>query len=57
VIQTPWYIDAIDFDLEQGELNISINFERGSTFNYIDESTGEISDHKAYDKGCGLILM
>ena len=48
-IQSPWYVESINFDLSKGELNIKVNFMRGSLFKYIDGQTGEISEHKAYD--------
>ena len=48
-IQNPWYVEDINLDLSKGELNIKVNFTRGSLFEYIDEQTGEMSKHKAYD--------
>ena len=34
-IHSPWYIESINLDIEKGELNIKVNFPRGSTFKYI----------------------
>lgn len=48
-IQSPWYIEEINLDLLEGELNIKVNFKRGSKFQYVDEQTGEIGEYKAYD--------
>ena len=48
-IQSPWFVESIDLDLNKGELNIKVDFARGSLFKYIDEKTGEISEHTAYD--------
>ncbi len=48
-IQSPWYIEAISLDLPKGELNITVNFKRGSKFEYVDKQTGETGEYKAYD--------
>lgn len=48
-IQAPWFVDGIDLDPVKEELNIRVDFARGSLFKYTDEETGEISQHKAYD--------
>lgn len=48
-IRLPWEIKTIDFDIELGELNIEIDFQRGSEFEYTESETGETSRHKAYD--------
>lgn len=48
-ITKPWSITSISLDVEKGELNISVDFARGSLFEYIDPETGEASHHKAYD--------
>jgi transposase len=48
-IQTPWHIETINLDIEKGELNINVDFSRGSLFNYQDETTKEIKRYKAYD--------
>ena len=48
-INAPWTINTIDLDVPSGELNIHVDFEKGSEFKYIDNSSGEISHHKAYD--------
>ncbi|MBN2891372.1 MAG: transposase family protein [Bacteroidales bacterium] len=36
-------------DQEKGELNIEIDFPKGSEFEYKDKETGEIKRYKAYD--------
>lgn len=48
-IQSPWFIESIDLNLEKGELNIEVDFPRGAEFEYIDKETGEIENYKAYD--------
>ena len=48
-IQSPWFIESIDLNIEKGELNIEVNFPKGSEFEYIDKETGEIESYKAYD--------
>ena len=48
-IQKPWYIESINLDIAKGDLNIKVNFARGSIFEYADEETGEIRKYKAYD--------
>lgn len=48
-IQKPWFVQRVDFDIEKGELNIRVDFARGSTFEYTDEETGLIGKYKAYD--------
>lgn len=48
-IQSPWYIKSINLEIEKGELNIEVDFKKGSSFEYADEETGEISVYKAYD--------
>lgn len=48
-IQKPWFIEKIELNTDSGELNIDVNFAKGSKFEYIDKETGEITHHKAYD--------
>jgi transposase len=48
-IYKPWFIESINLDIEKRELNIKVNFIKGSSFSYIDEETGEIGKYKAYD--------
>ncbi len=48
-IATPWYIKNIEFTAEKKQLDIYIDFHRGSVFEYIDKDTGECSSHTAYD--------
>lgn len=42
-IESPFYINEVDFDIEKKRLEINIDFIRGSTFKY------DNSEHKAYD--------
>jgi len=48
-IVKPWYITSVDLNIESEELNIKIDFGKGSEFDYLDEDTGTISQYKAYD--------
>jgi len=48
-IQKPWYVESINLDIDNGELIIKVNFEKGSLFEYRDEETGEVGKYKAYD--------
>lgn len=48
-ISSPWEISSINLDTSKRELNLEINFQRGSLFSYTDEETGEINSYKAYD--------
>jgi len=48
-IQNPWFVETINFDINEGELHIHVNFAKGSSFKNIDESTGEVKEYKAYD--------
>ena len=48
-IQSPWFIESLELDIEKGELNIEVNFPKGSEFEYVDKETGEIETYKAYD--------
>jgi len=33
-IDSPWFVEKIDLNIQNGELNIFIDFERGSEFAY-----------------------
>ena len=33
-IDNPWFVEKIDLNIQNGELNIFIDFERGSEFAY-----------------------
>ncbi len=46
-IYEPWYIEDIDFNIEQKKLDIFINFRRGSVFRSYDD--GYEGEYKAYD--------
>lgn len=46
-IESPWFIDKIDFDLDEKRLDIFINFTKGSMFNSDDPDNPE--QFKAYD--------
>lgn len=48
-VESPWYIKSINLDQEKGELNIEIDFPKGSEFEYTNEATGDIKRYKAYD--------
>jgi len=48
-IRAPWEITKINLDIVKGELNIDIDFIKGSEFEYLSQETGEISRYKAYD--------
>lgn len=48
-IQSPWFIENIHLDTNSNELNIKVNFSKGSLFTYLDKETGEIGQYKAYD--------
>ncbi len=48
-VQAPWFIKEMKFDLQQGHLDIHIDFERGSIFDYQDNDTGVSGKFKAYD--------
>jgi transposase len=49
LVDTPWFIKEIKFDLPKGQLDIFIDFERGSIFEYQDKDTGIKGQFKAYD--------
>jgi transposase len=48
-IIAPWKISSLSFDSEKKRLDIEVDFERGSLFEYDDDATGERSYYKAYD--------
>ncbi len=48
-VKSPWFVKNISFEKEKGELNIEIDFAKGSEFQYANPQTGEIKDYKAYD--------
>jgi transposase len=48
-LKNPWTIAKVELEIAKGELNIEIDFAKGSEFEYIDEETGEIGYYKAYD--------
>lgn len=48
-IESPWYIKKFHFNVEEKQLDIYIDFHRGSVFNYVDPDTGEDKSYKAYD--------
>ena len=51
-IEAPWKIVAVKFDstAKDKKLEISVDFERGSVFEYEDPETGVKGSYKAYDK-------
>lgn len=48
-IEDPWKIMGVGFDSKNKRLEIRVDFVRGSTFECIDEETGESKQYKAYD--------
>jgi len=48
-IEKPWYIQDIKFDVAKKQLDIDLDFYKGSVFEYIDPATGEVGSYKAYD--------
>lgn len=48
-IKAPWKITSLKFDSAAHKLDIEVDFERGSTFEYEDPETGEKGNYKAYD--------
>lgn len=49
-IVPPWKIISVEFNSATKRLDIHVDFERGSTFEYEDPATGKIGHYKAYDK-------
>lgn len=49
LIEKPWFVEEVKFDLTAGKLEIWIDFERGSTFYFEDEELGIKGHFKAYD--------
>jgi len=48
-IDSPWYIKSIDFDVEKKQLDIHVDFKRGSTFADPDTDRESAKMYKAYD--------
>jgi transposase len=48
-VQKPWFVSSVELDQDKHELNITVDFERGSLFEYTDEKTGQTGQYKAYD--------
>jgi transposase len=48
-IKSPWKISSLKFDSAKKKLDIEVDFERGSVFEYEDQETGEKDEYKAYD--------
>jgi transposase len=48
-ISKPWSITKLSFDSQAKKLDITVDFERGSTFEYTDHESGEKGYYKAYD--------
>ncbi len=49
MVEKPWFVHDVKFDLATGKLEIWIDFERGSTFYYEDKELGIKGHFKAYD--------
>ena len=48
-IQSPWFIEKIDFDEKKKRLDIFVNFTKGSVFYYEDSELEISGEYKAYD--------
>ena len=49
-IEKPWYVKSLQFDPEAKRLDIAIDFEKGASFEYVDEKSGKVyKELKAYD--------
>jgi transposase len=49
MVEVPWFIQEVKFDVKDGKLEIWIDFDRGSTFYYEDKELGIKGQFKAYD--------
>jgi transposase len=49
LIEKPWSLKEIKFDLSQGQLDLYIDFEKGSVFSYQDKDLNIDGQFKAYD--------
>jgi transposase len=48
-IKSPWYIKSVNFNSEKKELDIEVDFKRGSTFKDDDNDQDIPREYKAYD--------
>ena len=48
-IQEPWYVKGITFKEDENQLDIKIDFKRGSKFYYHDESSGQEGYYPVHD--------
>lgn len=48
-VELPWFIDRMDFDSEEGKLDVWIDFTRGSDFLLEDKDLGFSALIKAHD--------
>ena len=48
-IQEPWYVKGITFNEDEKQLDIKIDFKRGSKFYYHDESSGQKGYYPVHD--------
>lgn len=48
-IKAPWKVMSLQFDSEKKKLDIKVDFERGSSFEYEDPTTKKKGFYKAYD--------
>lgn len=48
-IEEPWYVEEINFAEKKKQLEIKINFKRGSKFHYESPAEGIKGDYKVYD--------
>ena len=49
MVEKPWFIQEVNFDPQNGKLDIWIDFEAGSEFFYEDKELGISGYFKAYD--------
>jgi len=55
-IRAPWKVTSLTFDSQKKQLNIEVEFERGSTFFYEDPASGEKGNYKATIRQEGISL-
>ena len=48
-LQTPWYIESVEFKPESKRLDIYVNFDRGSRFSFRDAEAGVAGEFGVYD--------
>ena len=48
-INTPWFIKSVDFNADKKQLDIHVDFKRGTTFADPEASGETAKEYKAYD--------